>query len=203
MVGAFELFPIFLKLAGRRVLVVGGGPVAAGKIDALRAAGADVTVVAPDVCDRIRQAGVTIVTRPFEPSDLDGAWLVVAAATPEVNRAVAAEADTRPVFVNAVDDPSNASAYLGAVLRRDDVAIAISTNGRAPALAGLIREGLDAMLPEDLDTWFDVADALKRHWRSTGVPMDARRPQLLDALIKVYENRETGELAGTGKGERS
>jgi uroporphyrin-III C-methyltransferase/precorrin-2 dehydrogenase/sirohydrochlorin ferrochelatase len=188
-VSAFELFPIFLKLAERSVLVVGGGVVAAGKIDALQAAGADITVVAPDVSEPIRRAGVRVVERRFEPSDLDGRWLVIAAATPEVNRVVAAEADRRCLFVNAVDDPANASAYHGGVLRRDCVAIANSTNGRAPALAGLLREGLDAMLPDDLEEWFRRSDDLKRVWRSTGVSMEERRPQLMQALIKLYEGR--------------
>lgn len=186
---AFELFPIFLKLAERSVLVVGGGVVAASKIDALRAAGADITVVAPEVSDPIRRSGVRIVERRFELPDLEGQWLVIAAATPEVNRAVAVEAERRCLFVNAVDDPSNASAYLGGVLRRDGVAIAISTNGRAPALAGLLREGLDAMLPDDLEEWFRQSDNLKRVWRSTGVPMEERRPQLMQALMKLYEGR--------------
>jgi uroporphyrin-III C-methyltransferase/precorrin-2 dehydrogenase/sirohydrochlorin ferrochelatase len=188
-----ELFPIFLKLSGRRVLVVGGGVVAAGKIDALRSAGAEVTVVAPAMCPAIRESGVRMIERPFEPSDLDTAWLVVAAATPEVNRAVAAVASERRLFVNAVDDPANASAYLGGVVRRDGVTIAISTNGRAPALAGLLREGLDALLPEDLDRWFSEADELKRRWRSSGVPMEARRPQLMDALIRLYEARNAAD----------
>jgi uroporphyrin-III C-methyltransferase/precorrin-2 dehydrogenase/sirohydrochlorin ferrochelatase len=196
VVAAFELFPVFLKLADRPVLVVGGGPVAASKIDALRAAGADITVVAPEVCEPIRAAGIRIVQRGFNPGDLDGKWLVVAAATPEVNRDVAHEAERRGLFVNAVDDPANASAYLGGVLRRDGVAIAISTNGRAPALAGLLREGLDAMLPQDLDDWFRQSDELKRVWRSTGVPMEARRPQLMEALMKLYEKRD-------GTGDRS
>ena len=199
VVSALELFPIFLKLAGRSVLVVGGGVVASGKIDALRAAGADITVVAPEVCDPIRSAGVRIVERAFEPNDLTTQWLVVAAATPEVNRQVALESERRCLFVNAVDDPANASAYLGGVLRRNGVAIAISTNGRAPALAGLLREGLDALLPEDLDEWFRQADELKREWRSKGVPMEARRPQLMEALVKLYEGRRTREPVGTGE----
>ena len=199
VVSAVELFPIFLKLGGRSVLVVGGGVVAASKIDALRTAGADITVVAPEVSDPIRAAGVRIVERAFAPTDLAGQWLVVAAATPEVNRQVAEEAERRCLFVNAVDDPANASAYLGGVLRRDGVAIAISTNGRAPALAGLLREGLDALLPADLDEWFRRADELKREWRSAGVPMEARRPQLMEALVKLYEDRQKRERVGSGE----
>jgi hypothetical protein len=89
--------------------------------------------------DPLRQ--ITITQRPFEPADLDGVWLVVAAATPEVNRQVAEVAETRRVFVNAVDDPANASAFLSGVVRRDGVTLAISTSGQAPALVALLREG--------------------------------------------------------------
>jgi uroporphyrin-III C-methyltransferase/precorrin-2 dehydrogenase/sirohydrochlorin ferrochelatase len=190
------LFPVFLKLAGRRVLVVGGGPVAASKIDALVAAGADVVVVAPDVRAEIAATGVTILQRPFAAADLDGAWFVVAAATPAVNREVAREAEARGIFVNAVDDPPNASAYLGGIVRRDGVTVAISTNGDAPALAGLMREALDAMLPAELDRWMATARAIRVEWLTAGVPMAERRPLLLRALNELYESRETPVLAG-------
>jgi uroporphyrin-III C-methyltransferase/precorrin-2 dehydrogenase/sirohydrochlorin ferrochelatase len=185
-----ELFPIFLKLAERPVLVVGGGTVAAGKVAGLMPTGARLIVVAPQVCDQIAAADVEIRRRRFRAADLDGVWLVVSAATPEVNAVVARCAARRRLFVNAVDDPTNASAYLGGVLRRDDVTVAISTNGRAPALAGLIREGLDALLPDDLPRWFRRADALKRRWRRTGVPMPARRPELAHAIARLYVRQD-------------
>jgi len=197
-----ELFPIFLKLAERSVLVVGGGVVAASKVEALRPTGAAITVVAPKISDAIRESGVTVHVRPFAPSDLEGQWLVIAAATPDVNREVAKHAEARRLFVNAVDDPANASAYLGGVLRRSGATIAISTNGRAPALAGLLREGLEVLLPEDLEDWFARADEMRRIWRSTGVPMEARRPQLMDALIRLYEAKVVAEPA-TPSGDRS
>jgi uroporphyrin-III C-methyltransferase / precorrin-2 dehydrogenase / sirohydrochlorin ferrochelatase len=193
--GEPELLPIFLKLADRPVLVVGAGPVAASKLGALMATGARLTVVAPEISAGVREAGVRIQERPFQPSDLDGVWLVVAAATPAVNREVARLAEAKCLFVNAVDDPPNATAYLGGVLRRDGLTVAISTSGRAPALAGLIREGLDALLPDDLDRWFARADELKREWRSTGVPMEARRPQLMEALVRLYEDRQAALAA--------
>lgn len=181
-----DLLPTFLKLAGRRVLVVGAGPVAASKLEALRRAGADITVVAPVIAPAIARAGVRIETRAFAPGDLDGVWFVVAAATPEVNAAVAREAERRSVFVNAVDDPANASAYLGGVVRRADVTIAISTGGAAPALAGVMREAIDALLPHDLDRWSACARELRTAWRREGVPMAERRPQLIDALKGLY-----------------
>jgi uroporphyrin-III C-methyltransferase/precorrin-2 dehydrogenase/sirohydrochlorin ferrochelatase len=180
------LLPTFLKLAGRPVLVVGGGKMAAAKLPALAEAGAVVTVVAPQVRPEIESARVTIVRRGFVPRDLEGAWFVVAAATPEVNQEVARAAEPRRVFVNAVDDPRRASAYQGGVLRRAGVTVAISTDGAAPALAGLLREGLDAVLPADLERWVAEARRLKDGWRRDGVPMAERRPLLLDALNRLY-----------------
>jgi uroporphyrin-III C-methyltransferase/precorrin-2 dehydrogenase/sirohydrochlorin ferrochelatase len=176
------------------VVVVGGGPVAASKLAALQAAGAEIHVVAPEVCADIASAGVAIERRGFEPSDLEGAWFVVAAAPPHVNRQVSEEGERRQVFVNAVDDPDNASVYLGGVVRRDGVTIAISTDGSAPALAGLLREGIDAILPPDLGTWSTRARELRSNWRARQVPMEARRPELLDALNALYEARRSAEL---------
>ena len=187
-----QLFPAFLKLAGRRVIVVGGGTVASSKLCALLDAGALVTVVAPAVTTDIERSGATVIRRGFEPADLAEAWLVVAAATPEVNRQVAVAAETRRVFVNAVDDPPNASLYLGGVVRRAGVTFAISTDGRAPALAGLLREGLDAVLPDtDLERWMAEAERLRGHWRAEAVPLADRRPQLLDSINRLYDRGNT------------
>jgi uroporphyrin-III C-methyltransferase/precorrin-2 dehydrogenase/sirohydrochlorin ferrochelatase len=185
------LYPVFLKVAGRRVLVVGGGPVAASKLAALVAAGANVRVVAPTVVPEIAAHGVAIERREFVVSDLDDAWFVVAAATPEVNRQVADAAESRRVFVNAVDDLASASAYLGGVVRKAGVTLAISTDGRAPALAGLLREGLETLLPDDLASWQQAADGARREWKAAGVPMEERRPLLLQAINRLYETRAT------------
>jgi uroporphyrin-III C-methyltransferase / precorrin-2 dehydrogenase / sirohydrochlorin ferrochelatase len=184
-----DLLPLFLTLAGRRVVLVGGGRVAAGKLHQLLSAGADVRVVAPDVRSEILEAAVVIDRRGFEPADLDGAWLAVAAATPAVNREVALAADERRIFVNAVDDPANATAFLSGVVRRDGVTLAISTNGDAPALTGLLREALDAVLPRDLASWIDEARRARAIWRRDQVPMESRRPLLLEALNRLYASR--------------
>jgi uroporphyrin-III C-methyltransferase/precorrin-2 dehydrogenase/sirohydrochlorin ferrochelatase len=189
------LFPLFLKLAGRRVVLVGGGSVAAQKLPGLLAAGARVRVVAPAIRDALRLPGVDLAQRPFDAHDLDGAWLAVAAATPDVNRAVALAAGARHVFVNAVDDARNASAYLGGVVHKSGVTLAVSTDGRAPALAGLLREALEDVLPEDLARWTDVAAALRAGWQADGVPMGRRRPLLLDALNRLYAARGVPEAA--------
>jgi len=181
------VYPTFLRLTGRHVVVVGGGPVAASKLDGLLAEGASVTLVAPDVRAECDRAGVRIVRRRFEPADLDEAWWVVAAGPPDVNRAVLAAAEARRVWVNAVDDPPNATAYLGGVVRKSDVTVAISTGGRAPALAGLLREAFEVWLPDDLDRWFQAADEARREWKRDQVPMEGRRPKLLETLNRLYE----------------
>jgi uroporphyrin-III C-methyltransferase/precorrin-2 dehydrogenase/sirohydrochlorin ferrochelatase len=185
------LLPLFLNLTGRRVLLVGGGRVAAAKLQQLLAAGAEIHVVAPAVGDEIDRTasscGVHVERRPFVPQDLDGVWLAIAAATPDVNREVAAAAEARRVFVNAVDDPANASAYLSGVVRREGLTIAISTSGDAPGLTALIRQGLDELLPRrDLARWMREARRQRKAWKRDGVPMDERRPLLLQALNRLY-----------------
>jgi uroporphyrin-III C-methyltransferase/precorrin-2 dehydrogenase/sirohydrochlorin ferrochelatase len=184
-----DLFPVFLKLAHRPVLLVGGGMVGTSKLEGLRRAGARVTVVAPRVTAAIAASGARVLQRRFRAADLEGQWLVISAATPAVNRQVARAAARRRVFVNAVDDPAHASAYLGGVCRRAGVTVAFSTDGRAPALAGLLREGLDAVLPDDLDRWMTVARRERRKWKARRVPMAERRPRLLAALNRLYADR--------------
>lgn len=183
---------------------------AASKLGPLLAAGADVRVVAPEVRPELVQVAelacaaagpeavvgcVTIDRRPFDDRDLDDVWLVVAAALPEVNRAVSAAAQQRRLFVNAVDDPANASAYFGGVVRRDGITLAISSRGDAPGLTGLLREALDAVLPRELRLWMDEARLQRVRWRRDGVPMEARRPLLLQALNVIYARRAR-EAAG-------
>ena len=146
--------------------------------------------------------------REFSPDDLDGVWLVVAAATPEVNRGVARAAEPRRIFVNAVDDPANATAFLSGVVRRDGVTVAISTSGDAPGLTALVREALDALLPLDLGRWMAEARRVRAIWKRDQVPMEARKPLLLDALNDLYRPDEvsrpmTGRvsLVGAGPGD--
>lgn len=197
------LFPLFLRLAGRRALVVGGGRVAAAKVFALVPTGARVAVVAPEVRPEILSSGAAVERRRFTPHDLDGAWLVVAAATPEVNREVAAAAEARRILCNAVDDPRNATAFAAGVVRRGGATVAISTGGRAPALAGLLREALAALLPEELEEWTAVAERLRAEQRREGLPMEERRPALLRALQDLYAFAPLTPPLPAGRSERS
>jgi len=197
-----ELYPLFLKLAGRRVLVVGGGNVANAKLEALIGAGASITVVAPRILAEVASRPVRCIQRAFRPSDLAGVWYVVAAATPEANQRVAFEASKRRLFVNAVDDPKRASAYLGGVVRKGGVTLAISTAGRVAALAGMLREAFEALLPDEIESWVMAGQSARATWQAQGVPHDERRPRLLSVLNALYGDRESVE-AGRYRGVKA
>lgn len=189
------LYPTFLKLTGRSVLLIGGGTVATAKLGPLVAAGARVTVVAPEIDDRILAAAelspIRIVRRAFTVDDFEtaAAWFVVSAATPAVNAAVAEAAERRRVFVIAVDDLKTATAYGAGTFRRAGVTVAVSTEGRAPALAGLLREGLEALVPEEIGEWVETARTLKAGWKGSTLAHRARRPLLLQAINRLYLSR--------------
>jgi siroheme synthase-like protein len=186
--GEASLFPLFLKLAGRAVLVVGAGPVAERKVASLRASGAKVRIVAPDATAELqRLAGEGLLVwqaRGFAESDVDGAWLVVAATgDPETQRRVAAAAEARRVFLLAVDDPPNASAYSGAVVDRPPFLVAISSSGATPALTRLLREIVEQVLPGE--GWIEHARALREKWIADGTPMGER----FGALVRDFKER--------------
>lgn len=181
-----DAYPIFLRLEGRKVLVVGAGPVAAEKTRKLVASGASIRAVAPAASEAFLELGLDVALRPFEEPDLDGVFFVVAAAPPDVNRRVYDACETRGLFVLAVDDPSHASAFGGAIVKRGDVTALVGTGGRAPALAGLLREALDDLLPHDLGTWVDVASALRPKLAALGLSFSERRRALLGTLVRRH-----------------
>jgi len=183
---AAQLLPLFVKLEGRRVLVVGAGSMGTARVRQLALAGARVRLVAPELSAEAAALADEVHQRPFAPADLDGVWLAVAAASPTVNGEVARAAEERHVFVNAVDDPGRASAYTGGVVRRGGVVVAISTEGRAPALAGLLREAVEAFLPADLGEWVERAESLRAAWKRARVALADRRPLLLQVLVERY-----------------
>jgi uroporphyrin-III C-methyltransferase/precorrin-2 dehydrogenase/sirohydrochlorin ferrochelatase len=168
-----SLFPMFVKLQGRAVVVVGAGVIAEGKIPGLLAAGAQVHVIAPEVTSQIAQwvseAKLFWRARKFLPSDLDGASLVIAATSaPGVNHSVFAACEARGILCNAVDDIENCHFYYGAVLQRGDLQLAISTNGKSPALAQRIRKELEAAYGEAYAEWLDKLGRARDVLRAKG-----------------------------------
>jgi siroheme synthase-like protein len=182
------LYPLSLDLSGRAVLVVGAGRVAARKVEGLLAAGALVTVVAPEVCEEINtlagRPGFTVQVRRFAPGDVEGKWLVIAAAGPEsVNRCVAGLAEQARIFCNVVDAPGLCSCQMPAVVRRGLLQIAISTGGASPALAASLRRRLEA---EFGPPWAELVDALgelRRHYRARYPDEPATRHRLLREFV--------------------
>jgi siroheme synthase-like protein len=153
-----SLLPIFVKLQGRLVVVVGGGTIAEGKIHGLFAAEARVRIVAPEVTPAITQwvaqEKVEWRGKTFAPEDLDGAYLVIAATSaPGVNEAVFSESDARRILCNAVDDIEHCHFYYGSVVQRGDLQIAISTNGKSPALAQRLRLQLEKRFGPEYELW--------------------------------------------------
>ncbi|WP_028838988.1 siroheme synthase CysG [Thermomonas fusca] len=145
------LFPLFLDLRGRRVLVVGGGEVAARKVLALLDSGAAVAVVAPALAPALAALAkanrLAHIAAAFAPEQLDGSWLAIAATDDDaVNRAVAAAAHARRMFINVVDDAELASAQLPARVQRGPLQVAISSGGASPMLARHLREQLEIRL---------------------------------------------------------
>lgn len=156
-----EMFPIFLKLEQRPCLVVGAGTIAAPKIESLLRAGGIVTVVAPEASAELAAAAAMQHfhwrAKEFEPADLDGAFLVIAATDRQpVNHHVAELARARNILCNSVDDPPDCDFFYPSVVRRNDLQIAISTAGKSPALAQRLRAEIDALLDEDAGQWLDA-----------------------------------------------
>lgn len=161
-----SLFPMFVKLQERTVVVVGGGEVAAGKIEGLLQAGAKIRLVAPEVhpslAANIRSRKIEWLPREFEPQDLVGASLVIAATSaPGVNAGVFREAEARGIFCNAVDDIENCHFYYGSIVQRGDLQIAISTNGKSPALAQRLRQELEQQFGPEYEVWLEWLGAAR------------------------------------------
>lgn len=177
-------YPVSLDLHGASVLLVGGGRVAARKARGLLAAGARVTVVAPDVCEELRSQPVAeVLERPFEPDDVVGRRLVLTATdVPEVERAVAAAARRHNVWVNAADRPDECDFILPAIARAGRVSAAVSTDGASPALAIWLRDRVASMLDDGVA---DAAEELAR--RRARIKASGASTEDIDWLPQIDE----------------
>ncbi len=147
------VYPVNLVVAGRRVLVIGGGRVAAEKVRGLLHAGAVVHVVAPELGEEVRSLGVTWDERPYERGEVAGYRLAVACTDdPTTNQAVFDDGEAAGVWVNAADDPERCSYTLPARLDRGRVLVTVSTGGHSPALATWLRDQLAGHVGEEVDT---------------------------------------------------
>ena len=181
-----SLFPMFAKLEGRRVIVVGGGEIATSKMEGLLQAGANIVVVSPalnaQLTALVRENKIVWREKDFSAEDLQDAFLVIAATSvPSVNQAVYRAADAQGLLCNAVDDIENCHFYYGAVVQRGDLQIAISTNGRSPALAQRLRKELEAQFGTEYENWIEWLGAARDALRSSGAP-SAQNKEVLHNL---------------------
>ena len=175
-----NLFPIFLKLASRRCLVVGAGPVGESKIESLLRTGAEVRVVAPRATETVRARArarkVCWEARGFRPADLNGVFLViVATSSAELNEAIFQEGRRRGVLCNIVDDPARCDFYYPAVVRRGHLQIAISTDGRCPALAQRLKKELEQQFGSEYGTWLEQLGQARQKLLARALAPERRR----------------------------
>ena len=192
-------YPVMLSLAGRRCLVVGGGPVAARKVEGLVAAGAQITVIAPDVANAIEATGVRIERRPYRAGEAGDYRLVIAASDdPQLNGLVYADAEAAGVWVNSADDPEHCSFTLPAVVRRGPITVTVSTGGHSPALASWLRDQLGEAVGPEYEILLGLLAERREALRSEGIPtegmswQDALDSGMLDLVRagRVAEARE-------------
>ena len=161
------LFPIFLKLEGKACLVVGAGPVGEGKIRGLLESGAQVHVVAPTATAQVEKwsesGTISREARPFENSDLDNVFLIVAAtSSTNVNDSIYAEAQRRRILCNVVDVPDRCDFYYPSIVRRGKLQIAISTAGESPTLAQRLRKEFEQQIPDEYAPWLEEIGRQRR-----------------------------------------
>jgi len=198
-----SLLPIFLKLEGRRCLLVGAGIVALDKIGSLLKTGLRLRVVAPEARPEVRQLALEgkleWIERRFETADLDGNFLVITATdSHEVNNAVYREAVERNILCNSVDDIPNCDFFFGSVVSRGDLQIAISTAGESPAFAQRLRREIDEQLPQDVGPWLASLGQLRRDVLATHPAGEARKlllHQLAQRQVCASQSCPSRELA--------
>ena len=185
-----KTYPLnLIGLEERKVIVIGGGSVSARKVCSLIDAGARPVVISPEFDDAIRvfaRAGfVQLAERPYQAGDLKGAFLVISATDdPQVNHQVWAEAQALGCLINVVDDPKHSNFILPAVVRRGEVAVAISTGGSSPALARRMREQLETEVGQEIGILAQIMAELRQELLERYQPGEPR----LQAALKIIDS---------------
>jgi precorrin-2 dehydrogenase/sirohydrochlorin ferrochelatase len=182
-------YPLLIDLLDRRVLVIGGGSVAERKVESLLEAGAAVTVVAPDVTERLQtladSKSIRVHRRRFEESDLNEVLLVISATDDrDTQETIAAMAHSRGVLVNTVDRPALCDFIVPAVVRRGDVIVAISTSGKSPALSAALRAKIEDVVKPDAARAAQVLGKIRAEIHERFADPDRRK----DAFEKIVNS---------------
>ena len=197
-----SLFPMFMKLEGKRCLVVGAGKVGEPKIDSLIGTGARVHVVALEASAAVQKLAnegtITLELRPFAPADLNGVFLaVVATASRTLNGSIYREAQQHGVLCNVVDDPEYCDFYYPAIVRRGDLQIAISTNGQSPSLSQRLRQQLERQFGPGYAQWVAELGETRKLVLASDLDPQRKRALLLSLAsreaLKAALAQESGE----------
>ncbi|PYX79945.1 MAG: siroheme synthase [Acidobacteria bacterium] len=204
--GMSSMFPMFVKLEGRPVLVVGAGKVAEGKIEGLLDTGAQIRVVAlkatAAVRERARRSKIDFEERAFTPSDLDGAFLaIVATPSRALNEAVYREAQRRGVLCNVVDVPELCDFFYPAVVRRGDLQIAVSTSGQSPSLAQRVRQDLEQQFGPGFAEWVAELGATRREVLKSDLDPATKRELLQSLASRQAFEAKLAELVLAEEGD--
>ena len=159
-------YPVYIQLRDQPCVVIGGGKIAEGKVDGLLASEAKVTVISPELTARLHdlaeQKQITYIRRIYQPGDLDGAFMVICATDQsEINHQVWQEATANHQLVNVVDDTPRCNFIAPSILRKGDLTIAISTSGKAPALAVRLKERLQHEIGPEYEKFLELAGELR------------------------------------------
>ena len=187
-----QLFPIFLKLNQLHTLVIGGGPVGLEKLTALlgNSNAAKVTLVAEEIMDEVyaialQYPSIQIRKKSFELSDLEGINLIVAATNnPELNELIKAEGNRRNVLVNIADKPALCDFYLSSIVKKGDLKVAISTNGKSPTIAKRLKEVFSDCLPEEMDAVLEQMQAIRDSLKGDFAAKVKQLDELTALLVK-------------------
>lgn len=191
-------YPVMLRLAGRRCLVVGAGQVGLRKLKGLLQAGAEVVLVDPCLPAENLPENVEIVTRPFCDEDLAGACLVFAATDDAaINQSIAVAAEKRGIPVNIADDPVGSDFILPARFSKGDLTVAVATGGVNPAVAAMVRDAIEKELPDEWQIFLEIAGNLRAR-RLTSNSKSAYNQQVLQNLVRhgVLTMIENLDVAG-------
>lgn len=186
-------YPIMLDIEGKRCVVIGGGQVALRKVETLLKHGAVVEVISPEMCPGLEQlassGSVKVARRTYRAGDLQDAAVVISATDDsETNRSASQEALKSGTLVNVVDVPELSSFIVPSTLRRGDLTVAVSTNGRSPALARRIRAELEKDLGEEYSLLVSLADEVRSELKRDGIsiPGEAWQQALeLESLLAL------------------
>ena len=193
-------YPVYIQLHDQPCVVIGGGKIAEGKVDGLLAVEAKVTVISPELTPRLQELAaqnqITYISRVYEPGDLTGAFLVICTTDQaEINHQVWQEATANHQLVNVVDDTPRCNFIAPSILRKGDLTIAISTSGRAPALAVRLKERLQQEIGPEYERFLELASELREPLARHVPDFETRKAlwyelvdsEILDALARGDE----------------